>query len=169
MRETSRMDRYFARDEQGRELFTAPWARCYRVPDAETGARLRRIVARSPWLIAIAIGAIATPLVIQQRPWYWIFLATPLFVAIDVVPLHRVTRGLERVRLTPPGASGHRELAHSMSAGRLWAFEGLALLGVFFAAPSLARHGQPGLAWGFAAFNAAAALGFAWLLWLRRR
>lgn len=162
----------FSRDERGRELFTAPWGRSYVVEDASRRAALQRIARRSPVLIALAITSVATPLTILGRPWYWVFLATPLVAALDLVPIYRATRGLERAR--PSGSSGsatamHRELARSMSLARLWLVEACALAGLVFASPALARHGQTSLAWTTGAFSAAVAISFAWRLWLRSR
>ena len=165
-------DRRFSRDERGRELFTAPWGRTYLVQDAETGSRLRRIVRRSPWLLALGVSAVVTPLVLLRRPWYWVFLATPLLLAIDLIPIHRATRGLERVRWRGPIPSVreiHREQARSISATRLWCLEAIALAGLVFAAPSLVRGGETSLGWTTGGLSAAAAIGFAWLLWLRSR
>jgi len=93
-----RVERHFARDEQGREIFTAPWGRAYLVVDAETGARLRRILKRSPLLYSIGLSAVVTPLVISGRPWYWIFAAAPFLAAIDPIRIYRITRGLQAVR-----------------------------------------------------------------------
>jgi len=157
-------ERGFARDDRGRELFTAPWGRTFVVPDAETGAALRRVVRRSPWLVALAVTLVATPLVLRGLPWYAVFLATPLFAAIEVLPLYRATRGLERVRLIQPGV-----MAGSTPSLRLWAFEALALAGALVAAPALARAGATSLAWATGAFSAAAAIAFGRLLWLQTR
>ena len=160
------------RDERGRELFTAPWGRSYVVEDASRRAALQRIARRSPVVIALAVACVATPLAILGRPWYWAFLALPLVAALDLVPIYRATRGLERAR--PSGAPRsaiemHRELAHSMSPARLWLTEACALAALGFAVPALARHGQTSLAWATGAFSAAVAISFAWLLWLRSR
>jgi len=168
MREDTR-DRHFARDGQGREVFIAPYGRCYVVPDAETRARLQRIVRRSPWLIAIAVSSIATPLAIHRQPWYWIFLGMPLVAALDLIPVYRATRGLEVAHLARSSEELQRDIAHSMSTASLWAYEALTLAAVLFAAPFLARHGQTSLAWALGVFSAAAAIAFAWLLWQRSR
>ena len=164
------MDPHFTRDERGRELFTAPWGRSYVVPDTAKSAALQRIANRSPFLMALVVTSVATPLAILRRPWYWVLLAAPMVAALNLVPIYRATRGLERVR--PSGRSAtemHREQARSMSPARLWLFEAFALAGLFLAAPSLARHGQTSLAWTTGAFSAAGALAFARLLWLRLR
>jgi hypothetical protein len=92
-----RVERHFARDPGGRELFTAPWGRTYVVTDVETGARLRRILERSPLLLSIGLSAVVTPLVISGRPWYWVFAATPFLAALELIRIYRATRGLEVV------------------------------------------------------------------------
>ena len=64
------MDPHFTRDERGRELFTAPWGRSYVVPDTAKSAALQRIANRSPFLMALVVTSVATPLAILRRPWY---------------------------------------------------------------------------------------------------
>ena len=162
----------FRRDERGRELFTAPWGRSYVVEDAGRRAALQRIARRSPVLIALAVAGVATPFAVLGRPWYWAFLALPLVAALDLVPIYRATRGLERVRpsgSSAPATAMQRERAHSMSLARLWLTLACALAGLFLAAPALARRGETSLAWATGAFSAAVAISFAWLLWLRFR
>lgn len=159
--------RGFARDAQGCPLFTAPWGRTYRVPDAARAGALRRIARRSPWLVALLISAVVTPLAIHHRPWVWAFLAAPFAAAIELAPLYRATRGLEVV----PAAPGADVLRRSgaLPAASLWAYEVLLLLAIAVAAPSLARHGERSLAWSLGGASAAAAVTVARLLWKRRR
>ena len=157
----------FSRDEQGCPLFTAPWGRTYRVPDVARVAALRRIVQRSPWLVALLISAVVTPIAIHRRPWVWAFLAAPFVAAIALAPVYRATRGLEVMRLASRADARRRSGATSTAS--LWAFQALLLVAIFVAAPSLARHGETSLAWTLGATSGAAAVTFAWLLWKRRR
>ena len=171
MSDGTRLDRHFTIDERGRQLFTAPWGRTYVVPDTETSAVLRRIARRSPWLLALGVSAVATPLVLIRRPWYWVLLATPFLAALDLIPIYRATRGLEAVRVgrSVSATEIDQELAHSMSPATLLCFEALMLAGLLFAAPWLVRNGQTSLGWTTGVLSTAAAIAFARLLWLRTR